>query len=157
MSNSPTQVKISSSGHRFRFFVAWHSWLGCDELCVLSFSSLRVLVLLSLCRRVARFVASLSSCRLFRCSAFFVSSYCFLRVVVLTISPSSSIRRRHVNFSHQVCSHDHNKLATRTQVVSILKEAIAKIEDDDKCCHQQQSMLSPTSESFSEAVERDLK
>ena len=62
-SNSPTHVEISSSGHRFRFFVASLSWLGCDALCVSSFSSLRVLVLLSSCRRVARFVASLSSCR----------------------------------------------------------------------------------------------
>ena len=48
-------------------------------------------------------------------------------------------------------------MATRNQVVSILKEAIAKIEDDDKGNHQQQSTLSSMSESFSEAVERDLK
>ena len=62
-SKSPSHVEISSSGHRFRFFVASLSWLGCDALCVSSFSSLRVLVLLSSSRRVARFVASLSSCR----------------------------------------------------------------------------------------------
>ena len=62
-SNSPTHVEISSSGLRFRFFVASLSWLGCNALCVSSFSSLRVLVLLSSCRRVARFVTSLSSCR----------------------------------------------------------------------------------------------
>ena len=29
-SSSPTHVEISSSGHRFRFFVASLSWLGCD-------------------------------------------------------------------------------------------------------------------------------
>ena len=62
-----------------------------------------------------------------------------------------------MNFSRQFCSRDHNKMATRNQVVSILKEAIAKIEDDDKGNHQQQSTLSSMSESFSEAVERDLK
>ena len=62
-SKSPTHVEISSSGHRFRFFVASLSWLGCDALCVSSFSSLRVLILLSSSRRVARFVAWLSSCR----------------------------------------------------------------------------------------------
>ena len=57
----------------------------------------------------------------------------------------------------QFCACDHNKMATRNQVVLILKEAIAKIEDDDKGSHQQQSTLSSISESFSEAVERDLK
>ena len=34
------------------------------------------------------------------------------------------------------------------QVVSILKEAIARIEDDDKGIHQQQSTLSAMSQSY---------
>ena len=69
VSKAPTHVETSSSGHRFRFFVASLSWLGCDALFVSSFCFLRVVVLP-------------------------VSSYCFLRVVVLTVSPFSSIRRR---------------------------------------------------------------
>ena len=63
-SKSPTHVEISSSAHRFRFFVASLSWLGCNALCVSSFSSLCVLVLPSSCRRVGPF----------RRIAFFVSS-----------------------------------------------------------------------------------
>ena len=52
-SKGPTHLKTSSSGHRFRFFVASLSWLGCDVLFVSSFSSLRVVVLLCWCRHVA--------------------------------------------------------------------------------------------------------
>ena len=70
-SKRATHVEISSSAHRFRFFVASLSWLGCDALCISSSSSLPVLALLSSRRRVARIVVLLSSCR---CIAFFVSS-----------------------------------------------------------------------------------
>ena len=45
-SKGPTRVETSSSGHRFRFFVASLSWLGCDALFVLSFSSCRRIALL---------------------------------------------------------------------------------------------------------------
>ena len=48
-------------------------------------------------------------------------------------------------------------MALRNQNVSILKQAIAKIEDAVQCIHQQQSTLSSISESFLEALERDLK
>ena len=71
--------------------------------------------------------------------------------------PKRTATPRKVNFSRQFCSLDDNKMATRNQVVSILKEAIAKIEDDNKGIHQYQSTLSSMSQSFSEAVERDLK
>ena len=70
-SKSPTLDEISSSGHRFRFFVVLHPCLGCDALFVSSFSSL--------CPCIASFV---SSCCPFCCIAFFVSSW------------FSSIRRR---------------------------------------------------------------
>ena len=86
---SPTHVAISSSAHRFRFFVASLSWLGCNALCLSSFSSLRVLMLLSSCRRVPCFVVLLSSCRRI---AFYVSSYCFLRVAVLSVSSYCFLR-----------------------------------------------------------------
>ena len=42
----PTHVETSPSCHRFRFFVASLSWLGCDTQFVSSFFSLRVVVLL---------------------------------------------------------------------------------------------------------------
>ena len=80
------------------------------------------------------------------CPSVAVSSHRFLRVVVLTISPSFSIRRP----LHKLVS---GKSTFSANFVSILKEAIAKIEDDDKCSHQQQSTLSPL-ESFSENCSR---
>ena len=49
------------------------------------------------------------------------------------------------------------KWRRETKVVSTLKEAIAKIKNDDKGIHEQQSTLFAMSQAILEAVERDLK
>ena len=82
-SKGPTHVENSSSGHRFRFFVA--SLSCCDALCPYRRS---LLFVSSYCFVGVGMLPVLSYCVL-RVVELLVSSYCFLRVVVL-----SSIRRR---------------------------------------------------------------
>ena len=81
-SKGPTHVETSSSGHRFRFFVASLSWLGCDALFISSFFSLRVVVLLCWCRHVARFVVLRSSCRRVASFVVLLSSCCQFRRIL---------------------------------------------------------------------------